>query len=75
MPCIDGNGKLTSSAKKLLNSIAVTAKTENEISKEIGLPLFKIRSSLREMGSLELVATTKESAYILTPKAKRLIED
>ncbi|WP_062352436.1 helix-turn-helix domain-containing protein [Bacillus kwashiorkori] len=73
MACINEKGHLTESAKKLLQSIETEAMTPQEISKHTGLPLFKIRSSLREMKDMGFV-TLEAEKYQMNPKIKSLVE-
>ena len=68
MACINPDGTITESAKALL-SIIHNPLTPEDISKQVGQPLFKVRSSLREMTSAELVLE-EEGKYTLTEKGK-----
>ncbi|MEB3102594.1 hypothetical protein [Ferviditalea candida] len=72
MACVNANGQLTESARALLGSIADQEKTAEQISKQIQTPLFKIRSSLREMLSIGLVAE-HDGAYMANEKAKEML--
>ena len=54
MPCITPDGRLTESAKKIL-SAASDLSTPDEISKAAGIPLFRVRSSLRELGDARML--------------------
>jgi len=71
MACVNPDGTVTESAKALLN-IVQNPLTPEEISKLVGQPLFKVRSSLREMAQAELV---KEEAgkFSITEKGKEKI--
>jgi predicted transcriptional regulator len=71
MACVNPDGSLTESAKALLKSISTPLGPE-EISKKLGQPLFKIRSSLREMVSAGLVNEEK-GKYIVTKMGKEKI--
>jgi len=64
MPCINEDGTLTPSAKKVLSAISSPITLE-EVAKSTGLPLFRIRSSIREMLEAGLVEE-KEEKYIIT---------
>lgn len=58
MACIDANGKLTRSGELILLAMMKPADVEFA-AKESGLPLFKVRSAVRELtkaGLLEEVA-------------------
>ncbi|MHC1567888.1 MAG: hypothetical protein ACXQTJ_06370 [Candidatus Syntropharchaeales archaeon] len=68
MVCITPDGKLTESGRKIL-SVAKEFSTPDEISKTSDLPLFRVRSSLRELlelGFLEKV----EDGFRITPEGK-----
>ncbi len=54
MACVNPDGTISESAKKLLTIIHNPLAPE-EISKQVAQPLFKVRSSLREMKTAELV--------------------
>lgn len=73
MACMTDSGHLTESAKKLLKSIEADYLTPQDISKSVGLPLFKIRSSLREMEGMELVVKEGDK-YKMAPKALEYIK-
>ncbi|RKQ34602.1 hypothetical protein [Oceanobacillus halophilus] len=73
MACVNAQGELSNSAKKLLHAIESDALTPQEISKQMGAPLFKVRSSLREMEDLEFV-TVKDERYKISSKAKELLD-
>ena len=71
MACVDDKGKLTTTAKALLASIMETPKTPEEIAREVAVPLFKVRSSLREMKSMGFVKETAENQYLIHEQAKK----
>jgi predicted transcriptional regulator len=54
MACINPDGTLTSSAKAILSALSSPAALE-KVAKSTGLPLFRIRSSIREMLEAGLV--------------------
>jgi len=64
MPCINEDGTLTPSAKAVLSALSSPI-TSEEVAKSTGLPLFRIRSSIREMLEAGLVEE-KEEKYIIT---------
>lgn len=64
MACIGANGTLTESAKKMLQALQ-SATTPEEVAQVTGLPLFRVRSGLREMTQAGLVEE-KEGRYALT---------
>jgi len=71
MACVNPDGTITESAKALLRIIE-NPKTPVEISKQLGQPLFKIRSSLREMVNAGLVKG-EEDKFIITEKGEKKI--
>ncbi len=71
MACINPDGTLSESAKALLSNIQDPI-TPEEISKKVGQPLFKVRSSLREMMAAELVRE-EGGQYGITEKGKEKI--
>jgi len=71
MACINPDGTLTKSAKALLQAIQAPLSPE-DISAAIGQPLFKVRSSLREMGNARLIAE-REGRYQITDTGKEAL--
>ncbi|WP_275118030.1 hypothetical protein [Alkalihalobacterium chitinilyticum] len=72
MACVNPDGTLTSSAKALLIAIQDQALTPEDISKKIGQPLFKVRSSLRDMKSGGFVEAQGDE-FIISEGAKKLL--
>jgi len=71
MACVNPDGTIIESAKALLRIIE-NPKTPEEISKQLGQPLFKIRSSLREMVNAGLVKGEKDKFIITKEGEKKL---
>jgi predicted transcriptional regulator len=71
MACVNPDGTITESAKALL-TIVQNPSTPDEISKKVGQPLFKVRSSLREMVEAEMV-NEEEGKFIITEKGREKI--
>jgi predicted transcriptional regulator len=71
MPCVNPDGSITDSAKALLKVIE-SPLTAEEISKKVGQPLFKIRSSLREMVGAELIKE-EGNKYVISESGKEKI--
>jgi predicted transcriptional regulator len=71
MACVNPDGTITESAKALLN-VVQNPLTPEDISKKVGQPLFKVRSSLREMAQAELIKE-KEGKFIITEKGREKI--
>ncbi len=66
MACVNDDGSLTASAKSVLEVLKNPA-TDEELAPLVGQPLFKVRSSLREMEDAGLVAREGEK-YRVTPE-------
>jgi predicted transcriptional regulator len=54
MACVSADGTITATAKALLKSLEIPLSAE-EIAGKMGLPLFRVRGSLREMVEAGLV--------------------
>ena len=72
MACINPDGTLTPSAKAILSALSSSATLE-EVAKSTGLPLFRIRSSIREMLEAGLVEE-KEEGFVATKLGRQKIE-
>lgn len=68
MPCINPDGTLTESARNLLNALHEPL-TAEELAKKIPLPLYRVRSSVREMMDVGLIKET-EGKFLVTGKGK-----
>jgi len=68
MACVNPDGTLSESAKALLMALTKPAAAE-EIAKQVGQPLFKVRSSLRELASAGLIQEQDEK-YLITASGK-----
>lgn len=71
MACVNPDGTVSESARALLK-IVENPLTPEEISEQVGQPLFKVRSSLREMSQAELVRE-EEGKFTITEKGKEKI--
>jgi predicted transcriptional regulator len=71
MGCINPDNSLSETAKKLLQIVRVSASVE-QIAKELDLPIFKIRSSIREMTKAGLITEMNEQ-YVISEKGKELL--
>jgi DNA-binding IclR family transcriptional regulator len=65
MACINPDGTLTTSAKAVLQVLAESA-TPTEVARKVGLPLFRVRSSLRELVEAALLVEETDGSYRLT---------
>ncbi len=71
MACINAQGELTESAGKILAALDQPATTE-AVAERTNLPLFRVRSGLREMREAGLVEA-KEDLYLLTERGHSLL--
>ncbi len=70
MACVNPDGTITPTAKALLQSLE-SPLTPEEIAAKIGAPLFRVRSSLRELAGADLVSES-EGRYRTTDKGREL---
>jgi len=73
MACISPDGKPTESGAKMLRALNSGLGSPEEIAKYTGLPLFRVRSGLRELTQAGL-ANQKNDKYEITEKGEELIE-
>jgi len=73
MACVSPDGKPTESGTRMLRALRAGSKSPEEVALETGLPLFKVRSGLRDIAQAGL-AEQKEDRYRLTEKGATLIE-
>lgn len=74
MPCVNPEGKPTETGKKVLRALRDQGLSSAEkISEATGIPLFRIRSGLRDMTEAELVEAVGDK-YKITEKGVHLIE-
>jgi len=71
MPCILPDGSVTPTAKKVL-AVASEAKSAEEIAQATGMPLYRVRSSVRELLEGGLLQE-REGKYQITEKGKEKI--
>lgn len=72
MACIDSSGQLSESGRRILAAL-FTPNTLEEIAKQTGLPLFRIRSGAREMLQVGLVEE-KGGVYATTAAGRSAVE-
>jgi len=73
MACISPDGKPTESGTKMLRALKSGLGSAEEIAQSTGLPLFRVRSGLRELTQAGL-ANQKNDKYEVTDKGAELIE-
>lgn len=71
MACVNADGSLVASAKNVLKAIE-TPLTVEEIAEKVKQPMFKVRSSLREMAWFGYI-TEENGKYSATEKGKTKI--
>ncbi len=71
MACISADGTLTESARKMLVALQSSASAE-EVAESTGLPLFRVRSGLRELAQAGLVEEC-EGRYQLTDAGRQKV--
>lgn len=70
MACVNPDGTLSASARAILKGLSTPSSAE-ELAKATGLPLFRIRSGLREMLAAELVRDDG-GKFIVTQQGKTM---
>jgi predicted transcriptional regulator len=73
MACISPDGKPTESGSKMLRALKAGSGSPEEIANEAGLPLFRVRSGLRELTEAGL-AKQKGDRYELSEEGAKLIK-
>ncbi len=73
MACVSPDGKPTESGSKMLRALQAGLKSPEEIARDTGLPLFRVRSGLRELVQAGLAAQ-KEDSYKLSEEGAKLIK-
>jgi len=73
MACISPDGKPTLSGAKMLRALKTKAGSAEEVSQNAGLPLFRVRSGLRELTQAGLVSQKGEQ-YELSTKGSELAD-
>ncbi len=63
MPCINPNGQITDSARKLLSAMERPAPLP-KVAADTGLPLYRIRSAVRELAQAGLVSKSGDAWQI-----------
>jgi DNA-binding IclR family transcriptional regulator len=73
MACISPDGKPTESGSKMLRALKAGLSAPEEVAKETGMPLFRVRSGLRELAEAGL-AKQKDDSYELSEEGAKLIK-
>jgi predicted transcriptional regulator len=69
MACVSADGTISASAKALIKSLESPLSVE-EIASRLGSPLFKVRSSLRELVEARLIEVQGDR-YLATEEGKK----
>jgi predicted transcriptional regulator len=72
MACISPDGKPTESGSKMLRALKAGSGSPEEVAKETGMPLFRVRSGLRELTEAGL-AGQKGDKYELSSKGSEML--
>jgi len=73
MACISPDGKPTESGSKMLRALKAGSGSPEEIADKAGLPLFRVRSGLRELAEAGL-AKQIDDRYELSEEGAKLIK-
>jgi DNA-binding IclR family transcriptional regulator len=73
MACISPDGKPTESGSKMLRALKAGLGSPEEVASKAGLPLFRVRSGLRELTEAGL-AKQRDDKYELSEKGAELIK-
>ena len=75
MACIKPDGKPTRAGLSILSSLAGAALTPEEVSAQAALPLFRVRSGLRELADAGYVVHEGYQVYALSTKGRAAIAE
>jgi len=73
MACVNPDGTLTPSALAVLKAVKQAPQTAEALAALVGLPLFRVRSSLRELREAGLLIET-DGVYHLTPQGEETLK-
>jgi DNA-binding IclR family transcriptional regulator len=72
MPCVSADGKPTKSGIEMLSALKGGASTTDALSGATGMPMFRIRSGLRQLVNAGFVKQVDDK-YQLTPEGSKLV--
>ena len=75
MACITPEGKLTRAAVDIMRSLTAGPSSPEDVSARISLPLFRVRSALRELADADYVELEGFHDYKLTLAGKAKLEN
>ena len=73
MACISPDGKPTESGAKMLRALKLGLGSPEKVAQSTSLPLFRVRSGLRELTQAGLV-DQKDDKYEITEKGEELVK-
>ena len=74
MGCVNPDGTLTHTARKVLETIKDEARDDKSIAELTGIPMFKVRSSLREMFSVGFLGEVEKDQFKITPIGEKVLK-
>jgi DNA-binding IclR family transcriptional regulator len=72
MPCVSADGKPTKSGIEMLSALKSGTSTPDALSGATGMPLFRVRSGLRQLVNAGFVEQVDDK-YQLTAEGKKLV--
>jgi DNA-binding IclR family transcriptional regulator len=72
LPCVSADGKPTKSGIEMLSALKSGASTSDALSGATGMPMFRVRSGLRQLVNAGLVKQVDDK-YQLTPEGSKLV--
>jgi DNA-binding IclR family transcriptional regulator len=72
MSCVQPDGKPTESGRKMLQAVKQGKETPEAIAEAAGLPLFRVRSGLRDMLKAGYVSS-EEDKYKISPRGEVMV--
>ncbi len=75
MACLKPDGKPTHAGLSLLRALADGARKPEEVSTKARLPLFRVRSGLRELHEAGYVVRQDYQTYALSPRGRALLAE
>jgi DNA-binding IclR family transcriptional regulator len=72
MPCVSADGKPTKSGIEMLSALKGGASTTDALSGATGMPMFRVRSGLRQLVNAGFVKQVDDK-YQLTPEGSKLV--
>ncbi len=74
MACVNADGTLTGTARRILNVLIVEEKNTDKIAADAGLPMFKVRSLVREMVQSGVIEEL-DDGYLISDKGRQKLNE